>query len=212
MNALGKFLTIFILSASGVAGTPAFISLKGGSVGKYSVVHSSSSNSASDSAEGDREKNWEQGRSFKTYQSGLKTLDLAVGEGDSPCDGDLISVHYAGWHDSFEEAASETTGVIFDNSRNRGSDPLKILFGKAQIIEGWNEGLKTMKVGGKREFIIPPELGYGDKEVKAPGQPGIPANAYLRFVIELVEVDNSLLTKFRLALPKPSGIFENSWF
>mmetsp|Transcript_10871 Transcript_10871/g.16033 ORF Transcript_10871/g.16033 Transcript_10871/m.16033 type:complete len:223 (+) Transcript_10871:36-704(+) len=174
---------------------------------------SASADDASNTSPAERRKKyWEKDIVFETSGSGLMTNDIVVGDGDSPAEGDLISVHYAGWYDSFKEEGYETSGKKFDNSRDRGDEPLQLIYGKAQIIEGWNEGLKSMKVGGKREFIIPPNLGYGDKEVKAPGMPSIPANSYLRFEIELVEVDNSMLTKFRLAIPAPSSLFEKSFF
>uniref|UniRef100_A0A7S1FQI5 peptidylprolyl isomerase n=1 Tax=Corethron hystrix TaxID=216773 RepID=A0A7S1FQI5_9STRA len=177
-------------------------------------LHSSSASVSDDRSALDRESKWEVNKDFVESPSGLKTLDIVVGTGDSPEKGDLISVHYAGWYDKFdaEDGSSKVDGVSFDDSRARDPEPLKILYGEAPILEGWNEGIASMKAGGKREFIIPPHLGYGSKEVSAPGRPSIPANSYLRFVIELMEVDNSALTKFRLKVPKLSQMFDKPWF
>lgn len=160
-----------------------------------------------------RQEKWEGELSYTTSPSNLKYVDLVVGDGDAVNEGDLISVHYAGWYDKFDDVGSTDTGVAFDDSRARNAEkPLQIIYGKSPILKGWNEALRTMKVGGKRSLIIPPELGYGDIEVKAPGMPSIPASSYLRFEIELIEVDNSVLTKLRMLIPKPSKLFDKSFF
>jgi len=104
--------------------------------------------------------------------SGLKYVDLQVGTGDSPSLGQAVTVNYTGW--------LAADGTKFDSSIDRGS-PSNFTLG--QVIEGWNEGLATMKEGGKRRLIIPPELGYG-----AAGSGQIPANAALIFDVELIEV------------------------
>lgn len=154
---------------------------------------------------------------FTTSDSGLRYLDINVGDGDSPNEGDLIAVHYSGWYDDFannDENNSKiaNVGVLFDDSRGRGPEPTKWRYGKVPVIPGWEEALKTMKLGGKREIIVPPSLGYGDKDVQSPGQPSIPANSHLRFIIELVEVDNSILTKIRMMIPKPSTLLDKPLF
>lgn len=107
--------------------------------------------------------------------SGLKYKDVKVGTGATPQKGQTISVHYTG---------TLADGTKFDSSRDRG-DPLKFTVGIGQVIKGWDEGLLTMKVGGQRTLIIPPELGYG-----ARGAGGvIPANATLHFDVELVGIE-----------------------
>ena len=131
---------------------------------------------------------------FTSTESGLKFKDVVVGSGPSPTPGDELEVQYAGWY--YEPGSSQ--GVKFDDSRERSADKgLVFEYGIAPIIEGWKEGLVTMKPGGKRTLIVPPPLGYGDKEVRAAGRPPIPANSELRFELELVAVDNSIIRKFR---------------
>ena len=108
-----------------------------------------------------------------TTASGLKYADLVVGTGDTPATTDLVTVHYTGTLDN---------GTVFDASRNHGgpaSFPLN------RVIKGWTEGGSTMKVGGIRKLVIPPDLGYG---AQGAGNGVIPANATLTFIVELIEV------------------------
>jgi len=108
--------------------------------------------------------------------SGLKYVDLKVGSGASPEAGNKVTVHYTG---TLED------GTKFDSSVDRGQ-PFNFLIGMGQVIKGWDEGVMSMKGGGKRKLIIPPELGYG--ETGTPGGP-IPPNATLIFEVELREVE-----------------------
>jgi FKBP-type peptidyl-prolyl cis-trans isomerase len=110
-----------------------------------------------------------------TTASGLQYEDLVVGTGTEATPGSLASVHYTGWL---------ADGTKFDSSLDRGQ-PLQFQVGAGGVIQGWDEGVAGMKVGGKRKLVIPPELGYG-----AGGAGGglIPPNAVLVFEVELVEV------------------------
>jgi peptidylprolyl isomerase len=113
-----------------------------------------------------------------TTQSGLKITDTQVGTGATPQPGQTCVMHYTGW--LYQDGAK---GRKFDSSLDRG-EPFRFAIGKRQVIGGWDEGVATMKVGGKRTLIIPPELGYG-----ARGAGGvIPPNATLIFDVELLDV------------------------
>lgn len=106
--------------------------------------------------------------------SGLKYSDLTVGAGESPKLGQMVTVHYTGTLEN---------GTKFDSSVDRGQ-PFTFQIGVGRVIKGWDEGVMTMKIGGKRKLIIPPSLGYG-----ARGAGGvIPPNATLIFEVELLGV------------------------
>ena len=109
-----------------------------------------------------------------TTESGLQYEDLVEGKGASPATGRTVTVHYTG---TFEN------GTKFDSSVDRGT-PFQFQIGNGQVIRGWDEGVMTMKVGGKRKLIIPPHLGYGTRGVGP-----IPPNATLYFEVELLAVD-----------------------
>jgi peptidylprolyl isomerase len=109
-----------------------------------------------------------------TTPSGLKYVDEVVGEGDAPEKGKKVKVHYTG---------TLTSGKKFDSSVDRGQ-PFEFTIGIGQVIRGWDEGVMGMKVGGKRQLIIPSDLGYGARG--AP--PAIPPNAELIFDVELLGV------------------------
>ena len=109
-----------------------------------------------------------------TTASGLKYTDLLIGKGASPVAGKQVKVHYTGTLEN---------GQKFDSSVDR-KEPFSFVIGVGQVIPGWDEGVMTMKVGGKRKLIIPSKLGYG-----ARGAGGvIPPNATLLFDVELLDV------------------------
>ena len=110
--------------------------------------------------------------------SGLQYIDTVVGAGDAPKTGQTCVMHYTGWlYNDGKKAAK------FDSSVDRGQ-PFEFRIGVKQVIGGWDEGVASMKVGGKRTLIIPPALGYG-----ARGAGGvIPPNATLCFDVELLGV------------------------
>jgi peptidylprolyl isomerase len=111
-----------------------------------------------------------------TTPSGLKYRDEVVGTGAAPKSGQSVSVHYTGWLDE-----NGKPGKKFDSSRDRGQ-PFSFPLGQGRVISGWDEGVATMKVGGRRTLIIPPALGYG-----ARGAGGaIPPGATLIFDVELL--------------------------
>jgi len=109
-----------------------------------------------------------------TTASGLKYVDVVVGKGASPVAGKQVRVHYTGTLEN---------GKKFDSSVDR-KEPFSFSIGVGQVIKGWDEGVMTMKVGGKRKLIIPSKLGYGSR-----GAGGvIPPNATLLFDVELLDV------------------------
>jgi FKBP-type peptidyl-prolyl cis-trans isomerase len=113
-----------------------------------------------------------------TTASGLQIIDTTVGSGVSPKPGQICVMHYTGW--LYEDGKK---GKKFDSSVDR-NEPFEFPIGQHRVITGWDEGVATMQVGGKRTLIIPPELGYG-----ARGAGGvIPPNATLMFDVELLAV------------------------
>jgi len=106
--------------------------------------------------------------------SGLEYIEVLAGTGEQAVAGRTVSVHYTG---------KLQNGKVFDSSHTRGT-PIEFPLGAGRVIKGWDEGIALMKVGGKAQLVIPPELGYG-----ARGAGGvIPANATLIFDVELVAV------------------------
>jgi FKBP-type peptidyl-prolyl cis-trans isomerase len=115
------------------------------------------------------------GSSVTTTPSGLQIEEITIGNGANLVPGKLVKVHYTGWL---------TDGTKFDSSLDRGT-PFQFTLGKGEVIKGWDEGVSSMKIGGKRKLTIPAVLGYGEK-----GAGGIiPPNATLIFEVELLGVD-----------------------
>ena len=115
-----------------------------------------------------------------TTPSGLKIIDIKVGTGPSPKPGQTCAMNYTGWL-----YVNGKKGTKFDSNLDHGSAPFEFPIGRHQVIAGWDEGVASMKVGGKRTLIIPPELAYGPAGA---GAGLIPPNATLIFDVELVAV------------------------
>ena len=109
-----------------------------------------------------------------TTASGLRYIDITVGDGASPTQGQTCMMHYTGWL---------TDGSKFDSSRDK-DEPLGFPIGAGRVIRGWDEGVATMNVGGRRLLIIPGDLAYGPTG----RPPRIPPNATLIFDVELLEI------------------------
>jgi FKBP-type peptidyl-prolyl cis-trans isomerase FkpA len=117
-----------------------------------------------------------QGKPVKT-PSGLQYIDHVPGKGQEAKSGDKVKVHYTGW--LYEKGQR---GNKFDSSKDRDK-PFLFTIGAGTVIKGWEEGVKGMKTGGKRELIVPAALAYG-----ARGRTGIPPNSTLDFEIELLGI------------------------
>jgi peptidylprolyl isomerase len=109
-----------------------------------------------------------------TPPSDLVISDISVGEGDEAVAGKTVSVHYVG--------VALSTGEEFDASYNRGT-PLQFRLGAGQVIAGWDQGVQGMKIGGRRQLVIPPHLGYGARDLGV-----IKPNETLIFVVDLLGV------------------------
>ncbi len=111
----------------------------------------------------------------------FQTTDTTSGNGPEATPGRTVAVHYTGW--LYDDSRPEKKGTKFDSSRDR-NEPFEFSLGAGEVIRGWDEGVKGMKVGGKRVLTIPPDMGYG-----ARGAGGvIPPNATLLFEVELLGV------------------------
>ena len=113
-----------------------------------------------------------------TTKSGLKYIDKKVGTGEAAAKGATVQVHYTGWL-----YVNGKRGAKFDSSLDRNM-PFEFKLGERRVIAGWEEGVEGMKVGGKRELIIPPDLAYGPRAVGGV----IPENSTLDFEVELLKV------------------------
>jgi len=111
-----------------------------------------------------------------TSPTGLRMIDTRVGKGPEPQSGQTVTVNYTGWL-----YVNGKKGKKFDSSFDR-KQPFSFVLGHMQVIKGWDEGVATMRVGGKRALIIPPELGYGQEGAGS----DIPPNATLLFEVELL--------------------------
>jgi peptidylprolyl isomerase len=139
---------------------------------------------------------------YTTTSSGLQYYDVHVGRGAKPTAGDQVSVHYSG---------TLTDGTLFDSSRDfqtpvdeRTAAPLSFRVGMGLVIAGWDEGILSMRVGGRRKLVVPPELGYGSSGAGA----AIGPNATLLFECELCEIkeDSAVVNSIRSVLQK-IGLF-----
>ncbi len=113
-----------------------------------------------------------------TTKTGLQYSDEKAGTGDVAAKGNTVQVHYTGWL-----YINGKRGAKFDSSLDRNA-PFEFKLGDRKVIAGWEEGVEGMKVGGKRELIIPPDLAYGPREIGGV----IPANSTLDFEVELLKV------------------------
>ena len=111
----------------------------------------------------------------QTMNNGLVIEDIKIGDGQEVEKFNIVTVNYTGLLED---------GTKFDSSLNPGRSPFRFTVGAGQVIKGWDEGLMGMKVGGKRELTIPPELGYGSRD-NGP----IPANSTLIFEIDLLGIE-----------------------
>ncbi|MBL51444.1 MAG: peptidylprolyl isomerase [Candidatus Marinimicrobia bacterium] len=117
-----------------------------------------------------------QKRQVNTMENGLKIEDIVIGDGAEAKDFNKVVVNYTG---TLED------GTVFDSSLKPGREPFTFTLGVGSVIKGWDLGVKSMKVGGKRKLIIPAELGYGDRGAGAL----IPPGATLIFEVDLLEVE-----------------------
>jgi peptidylprolyl isomerase len=113
-----------------------------------------------------------------TTKSGLRYIDHKVGAGNEAVKGATVQVHYTGWL-----YVNNVRGKKFDSSLDRGQ-PFSFRLGAGEVIRGWDEGVEGMKIGGRRELIIPPDLAYGSRAIADL----IPANSTLNFEVELLRV------------------------
>ena len=114
--------------------------------------------------------------------SEMHMIDSVEGDGETAKKGSSVTVHYSGW--LYDPSKPQGKGMKFDSSKDRGQT-FQFGLGRGMVIQGWDQGVEGMKVGGNRTLIIPPDLGYGSR-----GAGGvIPPNATLLFDVELINVE-----------------------
>ena len=144
------------------------------------AVNAADSKKAADSKNAVKAANTKKGESkMVENKSGLKYVDIVEGTGRVPKKGDKVTVHYTG---RFED------GRKFDSSVDRGT-PFQFRLGMREVIPGWDEGVATMKEGGKRKLIVPGNLAYGKRGIVSGGQVIIPPNATLIFDVEFIRIE-----------------------
>ena len=111
----------------------------------------------------------------KVMDGDLTIEDIIVGEGTEAVKHSIVTVNYTGWLED---------GSKFDSSLNPGREPFRFTVGAGQVIQGWDQGIPGMKIGGKRKLTIPPSMGYGNRDNGA-----IPANSVLIFEVDLLVVE-----------------------
>ena len=111
----------------------------------------------------------------KVMDGELTIEDIIVGEGTEAVKHSIVTVNYTGWLED---------GSKFDSSLNPGREPFRFTVGAGQVIQGWDQGIPGMKIGGKRKLTIPPSMGYGNRAMGA-----IPANSVLIFEVDLLVVE-----------------------
>ena len=111
----------------------------------------------------------------KVMDGELTIEDIVVGEGTEAVKHSIVTVNYTGWLED---------GSKFDSSLNPGREPFRFTVGAGQVIQGWDQGIPGMKIGGKRKLTIPPSMGYGNRDNGA-----IPANSVLIFEVDLLVVE-----------------------
>ncbi len=114
-------------------------------------------------------------------RGGLTKIDVKTGTGEEAVAGKMVNVHYTGW--LFDKSAPDNKGKKFDSSRDRPGN-FAFPLGAGRVIQGWDQGVQGMKVGGQRTLIIPSSLGYGSRGAGG----AIPPNATLIFDVELMGV------------------------
>lgn len=115
-----------------------------------------------------------------TLADGLQIATIVPGTGESPRDGDLVTVNYSGWLKD---------GALFDSSLKEGGQPFQFVLGQGKVIAGWDEGIKLTKVGGLYRLVVPPDLGYGAQD-----KGSIPPNSTLVFDISVVSSEPFTVT------------------